>query len=71
MGVYLLRSEKINGFVSYISPLPENKYMIRSESGSWIFEEVRVQYTRGTVIISFFIICDKLFVSGVVGLQYV
>ena len=52
MGVYQLRSEKINGYVSYISPLPDNRFMIRSDGVSWIFEDVSQNKSRG--IVTFF-----------------
>ena len=52
MGIYRLKSDKINGYVAYVSPFPENKFMIRNEGVSWILEDVVQSESIG---ISFFL----------------
>ena len=49
MGIWRLKSEKINGYVAYVSPFPENKFMIRNEGLSWILEDVVQSASRGMI----------------------
>ena len=39
-GVYILRPQKVNGLVSYISPKPNEAYLLKGTSSYWVIERI-------------------------------
>ena len=46
-GVYIRRDEKVNGVVSYISPRPNKKYLLKGTSTYWVIEEISTNDIKG------------------------